>query len=259
MSSPLDTPFRLSTISHQAVPGSLNPFLTPSTGNSPARDPPPHRIAFPRIDHQLDPADRLNRNAYARNAFDEAYSYLLSSEADDNDDKSSTTTTTSSGQSTPTPTRQSARHPLLWPTQPDKPIKEKTMTGVPVWPADLRLSLNENNWLEWSRHLITALEMGQLDVYPLGLLKRPDQATDKASHENWRGNDRMILGYMKSHMYPSESQYVATCLTSAEAFSILRQRHEKRSGLTIIQIIQRMIQIRFDPNVNDTDSILVTV
>lgn len=69
----------------------------------------------------------------------------------------------------------------------------------------------------------------------------------------------MILGYMKSHMYPSESQYVATCLTSVEAFSILCQCHEKRSGLTIIQIIQWMIQICFDPNINDTNLILVTV
>lgn len=63
------------------------------------------------------------------------------------------------------------------------------MTGVPAWPTDLCLSLNKNNWLEWSRHLITALKMGQLDVYPLGLLKCPDQATDKAGHENWQGND----------------------------------------------------------------------
>ena len=33
----------------------------------------------------------------------------------------------------------------------DRPlIREKTMAGVPSWPLNLHLSLNTNNWLEWS-------------------------------------------------------------------------------------------------------------
>jgi len=45
------------------------------------------------------------------------------------------------------------------------------MAGIPPWPMDLKLSLNANNWLEWSWQLLTLLEMGQLDEYPLGLLQ----------------------------------------------------------------------------------------
>ena len=128
------------------------------------------------------------------------------------------------------------------------------MAGVPSWPPDLRLSLNTNNWLEWSRHLITSLEMGQLDEYPLGLLECPDRQTDRTGHSNWRGNDRMILGYMRSHMYSSETQCIANCLTSAGAYNTLRQRHEKRSGLTQIQLIQRMMQVRFDNSPTNFDT-----
>ena len=74
------------------------------------------------------------------------------------------------------------------------------MAGVPPWPADLRLSLNANNWLEWSRQLIMSLEMGQLDVYPLSLLTHPSPRSDKTSYRNWRRNDRMVLGFIRSHL-----------------------------------------------------------
>ena len=56
----------------------------------------------------------------------------------------------------------------------------------------------------------------------------------------------MILGYMRSHMYSSETQCIANCLTSAGTYNTLCQHHEKQSGLTQIQLIQRMMQIRFD-------------
>ena len=61
-------------------------------------------------------------------------------------------------------------------------IREKTMAGIPPWPSDLKLSLNSSNWLEWSRHLLTSLQMGQLDQYPLGLLARPAHDADLLCH-----------------------------------------------------------------------------
>jgi hypothetical protein len=257
MTSPLNlnthNSTQLSAASHQAEPGSNNPFVTPPRR---MRDLPPHQAT------------------QQPNAFDRVYTPLLAPIADEDDDDDI------SRQSTPTPseaapahcnslaalTRRSlparqltpARQPLLWPTPPGRrTIKEKTMAGVLPWPADLCLSLGANNWLEWSRHVLTSLEMGQLDIYPLGLLNRPNQATDESSYENWCGNDRMVLGYMRSHMFPSESQYIEACTTSAEAFSMLRHRHEKRSGLTVIQIIQRMMQIWFDATTNDTNAMMV--
>ena len=120
------------------------------------------------------------------------------------------------------------------------------MAGVQSWPTNLLLSLAENNWLDWSRKLISSLQTVQLDEYPLGLIKCPNPHIDSVGQQTWRGNDRMILGYMRSHMQSSESQCIAHCSTSAEAYNILRHRHEKRSGLTQIQLIQRMMQIRFD-------------
>ena len=120
------------------------------------------------------------------------------------------------------------------------------MAGVQSWPTNLLLSLAENNWLDWSRKLILSLQTVQLDEYPLGLIKCPNPHIDSVGQQTWRGNDRMILGYMRSHMQSSESQCIAHCSTSAEAYNVLRHRHEKRSGLTQIQLIQRMMQIRFD-------------
>jgi hypothetical protein len=78
------------------------------------------------------------------------------------------------------------------------------MAGVPPWPADLKLSLNAGNWLEWSRQLRTSLEMGPLDANPLGLLKCPDFQSDQMGYRIWHGNDRMVLRFMKAHMFPSE-------------------------------------------------------
>jgi transposase InsO family protein len=257
MTSPLEdsSNIRISALSNQAVPGSAfsnNPFLT-STPVTPAprnaRDVPPHQVV------------RTKASKFP-SAFDQAYSYILPPDFGDADPSSPSSSSSSESESLPsTPMRSPARQPLLWPGVPDpkRAIKEKTMAGVPTWPADLRLSIGANNWLEWSRHLLVALSMGQLDVYPLGMLARPRQETDRASHDNWQGNDRMVLGYMRSHMFPSEAQYIAACTTSAEAYGLLRQRHEKRSGLTVIQIIQRMIQVRFDSGTNDTDMVMMAV
>ena len=101
---------------------------------------------------------------------------------------------------------------------------------------------------------MTSLQSVQLDEYPLGLVKCPNPRVDPIAQQTWRGNDRMILGYMRSHMQASETQVIAHCNTSAEAYDMLRTRHEKRSGLTQIQLIQRMMQIRFDNNPNTFDT-----
>ena len=133
------------------------------------------------------------------------------------------------------------------------------MAGVPTWPVDLRLSLNANNWLEWSRQLVTLLEMGQLDVYPLGLLACPNHRSNRTGYRNWCRNDHMVLGYMRSHLFSSEAQCIAQCNTSAEAYRTLRWRHEQRSGLTQIQLIQCMMQVRFDHSPANFDTTMANL
>lgn len=88
--------------------------------------------------------------------------------------------------------------------------------------------------------------MTQLDEYPLGLLPCPVEHADPFGHRCWNGNDRMILGFMQTHMYSAEIQHIAQCTTSATAFRMLRIRHEKRSNLTQLQLIQKLMQITFD-------------
>jgi transposase InsO family protein len=138
-------------------------------------------------------------------------------------------------------------------------IREKTMAGVPTWPPNLRLSLNANNWLEWSRELINGLKMAQLHVYPLGLLSCPSQHTDRISHRNWRGNNQMVLGYIATHIFPAESQHIANCATSADAYQSLRQRHEKRGGLKQTQLIQQLMHVKFDRSLVNSDHIMTHV
>jgi hypothetical protein len=292
---------QLSAISHQAVLGSNNPFITPPVNTqtwppstvtwpptpivpqpptvpqppfipqTPILPQPPVVPHTPVVQNWPQPTwpqptwpqtpvhnrhyvPPQEQQAIQRGSFNRIYSLT----DNDNDDRASTATSSQSmiPPSAPPPARQH----LLWPDLPNKRIiKEKTMAGVPPWPTDLRLSLNANNWLEWSRRLLASLSMGQLDIYPLGTLPCPERATDLIGCENWQGNDRMVLGFMMTHMFPAESQYIATCSTSAEAYALLRQRHEKRSGLTVIQILQRMMQTRFDPSVDDTDTNLVLV
>ena len=133
------------------------------------------------------------------------------------------------------------------------------MVGVPTWPTHLRLSLNANNWLEWSCKLINGLKMAQLHVYPLSLLACPNQHTDRSSHCNWCRNDQMILGYITAHVFPSESQYIANCMTSADAYRMLRQCHERCGGLKQAQLIQQLMHIRFEHSLANCDTIMMHV
>ncbi|KAI0253235.1 hypothetical protein BJV78DRAFT_1153128 [Lactifluus subvellereus] len=132
------------------------------------------------------------------------------------------------------------------PTQADSWIKRENLSGMPPWPPTLRLSLNMGNWLEWSRRLIHGLSICQIDDYPLGKLPCPNPNIDPAGHHAWVGNDRMILNFMRSQIYASEEREIAECDTSAEAYHILQARHEKRSGMTQLQLIQRLGQIWFN-------------
>ncbi len=100
--------------------------------------------------------------------------------------------------------------------------------------------------------------MTQLDKYPLGLLRSPNERADPIGHRCWNGNDCMILGFMQSQMYAAEIQYIASCATSAEAFRTLRTCHEKRSGLTQLQLIQNLMQITFDDNPAHFDNNMTT-
>jgi hypothetical protein len=61
---------------------------------------------------------------------------------------------------------------------------------------------------------------------------------------------------MNSHMYPTESQYIADCSTSAEAYRTLQRCHEKQSGLTQTQLLQRMMQVHFDMSAAHCDTIM---
>jgi hypothetical protein len=90
--------------------------------------------------------------------------------------------------------------------------------------------------------------MTQLDKYPLGLLRCPKEHADPLDHRHWHGNDCMILGFMQTHMYSAEIQHTMVCNMSAEVFHMLHNHHEKRSGLTQLQLIQQLMQISFDNN-----------
>jgi hypothetical protein len=61
---------------------------------------------------------------------------------------------------------------------------------------------------------------------------------------------------MNSHMYPTESQYIADCSTLAEAYRTLQQCHEKWSGLKQTQLLQQMMQVCFDMSPAHCDTIM---
>ena len=123
----------VSAFSQMAMPGSWNPFVTPS--GQPRRDNPPHLAPLRQLIHC------------------HGHTPTIMSSSNEDDQVSAPWYRPAS------PTRVYTKGNRLTPSgHDDRPlIKEKTMAGVPSWPPDLCLSLNTNNWLEWSRHLITSL------------------------------------------------------------------------------------------------------
>jgi hypothetical protein len=228
MSTLIRTPnnTNISMLSQRALPlGSKNPFLTPCDD---LPHLPPSFPSFPRV--------TLQCHTHIQ---DPPFGSVNLSSSDDE---------VLLSHRLPALTTHVSTHcapPGLFPDSDsdDSNIKEKTMAGVPTWPANLCLSFKTHNWLKWSHELLNALEMGQLDIYSLGILKCPDKNTNHASNRNWQGNDWMVLAYMCSHMFPTESQLIDHCRTSAEAFKFLQHRHEKRGGLSQIQLLQKMLQI----------------
>jgi hypothetical protein len=245
MSSP-STPANPNMFSLIAKPGSRNPFLTPAGQLRTEQDSPPHlahrRSVAPFSQIQLmspnllsvsddDPLpDPLPPLQLQLDTFNDIYSTgrptLVRAQANPHYTSPSTPSNYNHVPPPPPPYNNACgrnRSPRTRAPSDQEVIKEKTMAGVPNWPTNLRLSLIANNWLEWSRELINHLKMAQLHVYPLGLLSCPDQHTDRASYCNWQGNDQMVLGYISQHIFPAESQHIDNCVTSAEAYRLLRR------------------------------------
>ncbi|KAH9179093.1 hypothetical protein EDB89DRAFT_2063224 [Lactarius sanguifluus] len=95
--------------------------------------------------------------------------------------------------------------------------------------------------------------MGQLDIYPCDILKCLRYEEDPLGHNNWLGNDCMVLAFIWDHIYTSEAQCIASCNTSAEAYDTLHRHHEKHSGLVQIQLIQKMMQVQFNNSSGNCD------
>ena len=55
-------------------------------------------------------------------------------------------------------------------------------------------------------------------------------------------------------MYSSKIQLITNCNTSQEAFNLLQLQHEKHSGMTQLQLIQRLGQIWLDDNPHNYDT-----
>jgi len=68
----------------------------------------------------------------------------------------------------------------------------------------------------------------------------------------------MILGFMQTHMFSAEIQHVTACATLAEAFRMLCNHHEKCSGLTQLQLIQKLMQITFDDTLKHFETNMTT-
>ncbi|KAH9164735.1 hypothetical protein EDB89DRAFT_1911948 [Lactarius sanguifluus] len=173
-------------------------------------------------------------------------------------------------------------------------IRRETLAGLPSWPSELKLSLSAGNWLEWSHclgidmgnprkyHFFTDLggfglkknrkfgamtlstqKYGKPAGYPCQSLSLSTACTGHVATQRppvLERNDRMILGYMQSHMYSTEVLHVATCATSAEAFRLLRlcARHKKRSGMTQLQLIQKLMGISFDDDPTKFEAAMTT-
>ena len=266
----------INDISHMAAPVSRNPFLTPEGHFRAERDSPLH------LSHHLGRQIYTGQDSPPEGAFSRIrlLSPSTGSSVSDNhplptlqlehmpsfDDVYGTGTTPARSTHPPPAynhtqnTGMPIHRPVpVHPANDRDEIKEKTMVGVPTWPANLRLSLNANNWLEWSRKLINGLKMAQLHVYPLGLLACPNQHLDRSSHRNWHGNDQMILGYITAHIFPSESQYITNCVTSADAYRMLRQRHEKHGGLKQTQLIQQLMHVHFEHSLANSNAIMTHI
>ena len=110
----------------------------------------------------------------------------------------------------------------------------------------------KNQWkhFPYVPDVFTSLQMGQLKQYLLGLLGHPVHCADPTSYCNWQDNDWMILGYACTYILLGVTvhQCIINCMTSSKAYQLLCHCHEKHSGLTQIQLIQKMMQIQFDNN-----------
>ena len=213
-------PLTMSMLSHKAVSGSSNPFCTPLRRSH--VDSPPH----------LEPQRHNTQTQIV------THNMVTSSSSSDEEQPPAHIPT--HHVCTPSPDVQYS----IW--QFDYQGENNGWhPSLACW-LTVCLSLNVNNWLEWSCQLVMSLEMGQLDVYPLGLLNCPSHCSDRTNYCNWCRNDHMVLGFMWSHLFSSEAQCIAHCDTSMEAYWTLHWHHEECSGIMQIQLIQWMMQVCFN-------------
>ena len=91
--------------------------------------------------------------------------------------------------------------------------------------------------------------MAELDDYVFKKVIMPDPIVDPASHKNWQGNNKKLIGFLKGYVEDGEKSFI-TSDNAHIVWTALIDHHEKQGPIMQVHIIQELLSITYGKDVS---------
>jgi len=135
------------------------------------------------------------------------------------------------------------------------PLNTVQYINDPAWPPDLRLDRANSNWKPWSHRLKIICDRQGFTDWLDESFPVPNPTTEPHASRVWTINDCSLKAFILGNISEEDYKAVHELPSSRAVFAELRTRHEKLGGHTQILLIQRAMNICFQPGTSLTKTL----
>ena len=106
------------------------------------------------------------------------------------------------------------------------------------------LDMAKHNWLTWSEAMLNLFLLNSCGGYILGTVLRPSDDTSEAT-TNWDINNLCVIAAIKTKCTREESHFLQGSTNAHDAWTVLRNRHEKLGPVAQVLLIQEALEVQF--------------
>ena len=104
------------------------------------------------------------------------------------------------------------------------------------------LDMAKHNWLTWSEAMLNLFLLNSCGGYILGTVLRPSDDTSEAT-TNWGINNLCVIAAIKTRCTREESHFLQGSTNAHDAWTVLRNGHEKLGPVAQVLLIQEALEV----------------
>ena len=107
-----------------------------------------------------------------------------------------------------------------------------------------KLDKLKSNYKKWGSDILLSLTLNGLGGYPTGTVKKPSEPEQPRAHQNWLANDALTTAFIATYVVDREHDFVDLTKTSAENWTILKERHQNEGPVRQVNLLLQALTTR---------------